>query len=78
MNRVTLVNIYGPNYDDPIFFNNLIMKLATIEGLCIVGGDFNLVLNPLIDRCSPKSASLSKAAIILNQGMKDISIVEVW
>lgn len=78
MNRVTLVNIYGPNYDDPIFFNNLIMKLATIEGQCIVGGDFNLVLNRLIDRCSPKSASLSKAAIILNQGMKDIGIVEVW
>lgn len=26
-NKISLVNIYGPNYDDPSFFNNLIMKL---------------------------------------------------
>ena len=65
-------------YDDPLFFNNLIMKLATIEGQCVVGGDFNLVLNPLLDRSSPKTTSLSKAATALNQGMKDIGIIDVW
>uniref|UniRef100_A0A3Q2PAH5 Endonuclease/exonuclease/phosphatase domain-containing protein n=1 Tax=Fundulus heteroclitus TaxID=8078 RepID=A0A3Q2PAH5_FUNHE len=31
-NKIALVNIYGPNYDDPLFFNNLIMKLAAIGG----------------------------------------------
>ena len=25
-NRVTLVNIYGPNHDDPTFFNNILLK----------------------------------------------------
>ena len=79
MNRISLVNIYGSNYDDPIFFNNLIMKLAAIEGQCIVGGDFNLVLNPLLARrSSPKTTSLSKPATVLNQGMKDMGIIEVW
>ena len=77
-NRISLVNIYGPNYDDPVFFNSLIMKLATIEGHCIVGGDFNLVLDPLLDRSSPKTSSLSKAATALKQGMKEIGITDVW
>jgi len=77
-NKMSLVNIYGPNYDDPLFFNNLIMKLATIGGQCVVGGDFNLVLNPLLDRSLPKTSSLSKAATALNQGMKDIGIIDVW
>lgn len=72
------MNIYGPNYNDPLFFNNLIMKLATIGGQCVVGGDFNLVLNPLLDRSAPKTSSLSKAAAALNQGMKDRGIVDVW
>uniref|UniRef100_A0A3B4T4G4 Reverse transcriptase domain-containing protein n=1 Tax=Seriola dumerili TaxID=41447 RepID=A0A3B4T4G4_SERDU len=61
-----------------LFFNNLIMKLATIGGQCVVGGDFNLVLNPHLDRSSPKTTSLSKAATALNQGMKDLGIIDVW
>ena len=76
--KISLVNIYGPIYDDPLFFNNLIMKLATIEGQCVVGGDFNLVVNPLLDRSSPKTTSLSKAVTVLNQGMKDLGIIDVW
>ncbi len=78
MQRVTLVNIYGPNYADPVFFKNVIMKLAMIGGQCIVGGDFNLVLNPLMDCSSPKSVSLSKAVTLLNQGMNDIGVIKVW
>uniref|UniRef100_A0A3Q3EAI0 Endonuclease/exonuclease/phosphatase domain-containing protein n=1 Tax=Labrus bergylta TaxID=56723 RepID=A0A3Q3EAI0_9LABR len=75
---LTLVNIYGPNYDDPVFFNNLLLRLATVEGYSIVGGDFNLVLNPSLDRSTPKSISLSKAATVLKKGIKDKGITEVW
>ncbi len=28
------MSFYGPNIDDPTFFNNLTMKLAIIEGQC--------------------------------------------
>lgn len=37
-----------------------------------------LDLNPLLDRSSPKISSLSKAATALNQGMKDIDMIDVW
>lgn len=50
--HITLVNVYGPNHDDPIFFSKLLLRLATIEGNCIFGGDFNLVLDPSKDRSS--------------------------
>lgn len=54
-NRLTLASIYGPNTDDPVFFNNLIMKMAAAEGNCVLGGDFNLVLDPSLDRSDPKN-----------------------
>ncbi len=74
LNKFTLVSLYGPNIDDPTFLNNLTMKLAIIEGQCILGGDFNLVLNPSMDRSSPKSLVLSKSAVALNQGMKELGL----
>lgn len=78
MNRVTLVHIYGPNYDDPAFFNDLLLRLAAVEGHCLVGGDFNLVLNPAIDRSSPKSLTPSGAASILNHGIIELGLCDVW
>lgn len=78
MNRVTLVNIYGPNYDDPAFSNDLLLRLAAVEGHCLVGGDFNLVLNPAIDRSSPKSLTPSGAASILNHGIIELGLCDVW
>ena len=58
LSKITLVSIYGPNIDDPTFFNDLTLRLAAYDALCIVGGDLNLVLNPLMDRSSPKLLSL--------------------
>lgn len=77
-NRLTLASIYGPNIDDPIFFNKLTMKLTSAEGQCILGGDFNLVLNPLLDRSAPKNTTLSKSATALHQGMNELGLKDVW
>lgn len=76
--KFTLVSLYGPKIDDPTFFYNLIMKLATTEGQFIVGGDFNLVLNPSMDRSSPKSFLLSKSAATLVQAMKELGLSDAW
>ena len=70
-NRVTLVNVYGPNHDDPPFFNELI---AAGQGHCLVGGDFNLVFNPTMGRSLPKSPTPTKAAVFLNHGIKELGL----
>lgn len=38
----SLVNVYGPNHDNPA-------KFSLAEGQLVVGGDFNLVLDLTMD-----------------------------
>ena len=48
--RLTLVTIYGPNHDSPLFYENL---QAVVEDIgnhdVIIVGDFNTVLDPELD-----------------------------
>ena len=47
---LTLIVIYGPNKDDPIFYENLKDKLKNNENKpLIICGDWNLVLNHSMD-----------------------------
>ena len=49
--QYTLCNLYLPNEDKPKFFKRVFKTLSkvTVENV-IIGGDFNLMLNPKIDR----------------------------
>lgn len=48
--EVTLVNIYGPNMDDPVFFNNISKLLDELQTVTIImGGDWNLVQSQQLD-----------------------------
>lgn len=46
---MSLICVYGPNRDDPDFYNSLNEILRRLNNKCIIAGDFNLVLNP--DTC---------------------------
>lgn len=48
------------------------MKMAAVEGQIILGGDFDLALDPSLDRSTPKNTNLSKSAIPLSQGMHEL------
>ena len=39
-------SIYGPNEDNPTFFEDFFLTLSSLYGLNIIGGDFNCTLNP--------------------------------
>ena len=58
-NKVTtIVNVYGPNEDDPKFFTTLFHKIHEIRAKeLIIVGDYNLVLNPELDRSENKQYS---------------------
>lgn len=48
--KITLVNLYGPNKDDPIFYNNIFEIIAEFgNNNFIICGDFNLCLDPDLD-----------------------------
>lgn len=47
---IVLVNVYGPNNDNSIFYENLKQKLQRYENHAIeLVGDWNLVLDPSVD-----------------------------
>lgn len=48
--KITLINVYGPNQDNPTFFNIITETIDEFENPnIIICGDFNLVINPDID-----------------------------
>lgn len=48
--NLNLVNIYVPNTDEPSFFTNVFLKLASLPGEYIIAGDWNCTLDPVRDR----------------------------
>ena len=48
--RITLINIYGPNNDNPQFFLNILKCIEEFENdQYLICGDFNLVLSQDLD-----------------------------
>ena len=41
--QLSIVNLYGPNSDSPLFFNNLKNHLEHLPGSVIMAGDWNVV-----------------------------------
>lgn len=58
---LNLVSIYGPNDDNPTFFENFFLTLSSLYGQNIIGGDFNCTLNPPMGRstkCEPHNKTI--------------------
>ena len=75
---VTLINVYGPNFDDPIFFQNLFNTIPDMSNSNIIlGGDLNSVLDPVLDRQHSQTSS-SKSSVTLNNLMQSYNLVDIW
>ena len=60
--RLTLINLYGPNADNPTFFkkiSNIIDDVGNTD--IIIYGDYNCVINPELDYNSYKGINNAKA-----------------
>ncbi len=50
-NRYTMAGVYGPNKDNPNFWANVSQEIEQFDNVNIIqAGDFNVALNPLLDR----------------------------
>lgn len=76
--KINLINIYGPNEDSPSFYNKLFLTLSNLEGLYVLGGDFNCTLDPVLDKSSGKDNTHGKTRKLLNDYIRDLRLQDIW
>ena len=77
--KIFLCNLYAPNNDDPQFFENLIgmVDQHSDSDVTCVGGDFNLVMSPDIDRVN-STQNHKNAANIFKEYMNKVNLCDIW
>uniref|UniRef100_A0A669BRS1 Reverse transcriptase domain-containing protein n=1 Tax=Oreochromis niloticus TaxID=8128 RepID=A0A669BRS1_ORENI len=76
---VLLVNIYAPNFDNPDFTNNLFSTLPFLDTHCLIlAGDLNCVMNPTLDRSSPRVFTQSSMSKSISDFMSQNGFVDPW
>ena len=77
--KFTLVNVYGYNTDNPGFFLNMINRIEQIEdvGHLCIGGDFNCIMDPSMDRHS-SDRNYVQSANVLKDYCERINMSDIW
>ena len=76
--RFTLANCYGPNKDDPIFFEEFFDNIQELENLeKSIGGDFNTVLNEQDKKGGPPPAFKKSIQSITNK-ISALDLCDIW
>lgn len=76
---ITLANIYGPNEENPNFYENLIKNIADFENEnVIVCGDWNLILDTEKDCDNYLHINNPKARRVVLTLVEEENFVDVW
>ena len=78
-----LVNIYAPTKDNIdaqlLFFEYIADKLnAYADKNIVIGGDFNVCLNPKLDKKGGKQEKQSKSALSIISLLENFNLTDVW
>lgn len=76
--KMVLCNIYAPNKSDPPFFHELNHMLGNSEGQIILAGDFNEVMDPILDKSSRQTHLLSKGREAIHMLSCDLGLTDIW
>lgn len=77
--KVTLANVYAPNWDDESFFRQVFSMLPDMSLYdLIIGGDLNCWMNPSLDRSSPTLAAQSKSTKVIQALINEFNVVDPW
>ena len=76
---VILCNIYAPNEDDTVFFTGMIRTVEsfTRTDCVIIGGDFNLVMNPPQDRNNSLHNHVASQEILADY-VDHTAMTDIW
>lgn len=75
-----LVNIYGPNEDNPQFYKDIGKKIETVSNnhYIIMGGDFNMVMDKNLDTMNYKNLNNPKARSELINQMESLNLSDIF
>ncbi len=77
-NRLALVSIYGPNETDSAFLTQISKTLLKeIDCPLVVGGDFNAVINPALDK-SQSDTTANPSSKLLNKFITELNLIDLW
>ncbi len=76
--RLALVSIYCLNEADSTFFTNISnILLEQIDCPIVMGGDFNAVLNPALDKSHPDTTA-NPSSELLNKFITELNVIDLW
>ncbi len=78
--KLCIVSIYGPNVDDPSFFDVFFTALFEhLDCALVIGGDLNFGLNKEMDRLSTAGTQRNwESTNIVKQYMSDYGLCDAW
>ena len=78
--RLTLANLYAPSSGDhPEFFDKVINEVVSMDNeLIVIGGDWNVALNPKIDSNQPSSVYRARSRKKIIDFMNSYDLVDVY
>ena len=76
---ILLINVYGPNRDNPEFYQELEHYINEVGYThLILGGDWNLVLDPNMDYHNYKHINNPKAREQMEDMIIDLGVTDIW
>ncbi len=73
-----MVSIYGPNETDSTFLTQISKTLLEeIDCPLVVGGDFNAVINPALDK-SQSDTTANPSSKLLNKFITELNLIDLW
>ncbi len=78
--KITLVNVYGPNIDDPDFFKSIHHKLDDFDCESVIwGGDFNCVQDVFLDKkCGTRLHTHNNSRNQIHATMGAYDLNDIW
>lgn len=77
--EIILANIYAPNIEDPEFFVDLKRKFQAMGSHDLVlAGDFNLVMDPVLDHSGVTVRRATRADLTLHRICRTMGLVDIW
>ena len=75
---ITICNLYGPNEDNPLFFEEVFKQIENQENAnLIIGGDFNVTLYAK-DKLGGQESDIKNSAKFLKVQMEENELTDIW